>query len=267
MLVTLAPPDLTEVPSSLAAPLLNNMCFNSKNQPWLQTSPLWHSRLPLPLRVQQPNASHIPRQPGYIVFHQQPIPELHFRTAQDISQPRSSWWQAEGWVRRPTRPGHYTAIIQENMTCFLPFICTSVCFIVIKRVYGGKQSCEAPAHIVRTQSVTSIMLHPHLSFESFPSCCGWSVSSSFSLILPLLRCVSYNSPSVRLPLAVKPQFFSLRCLRFVLYGMKSIITFCKTVRACTSRSSVHSPAWVWSKHINAHLNTTPSNKTDKKNNQ
>lgn len=58
----------------------------------------FHPRLSLTFRVQQPDSANVPCQPGDIVFHQQPITELHFHPAQDISQPCSSWWQAEGWV-------------------------------------------------------------------------------------------------------------------------------------------------------------------------
>lgn len=96
---------------------------------WIHTFLLCLSRLPFTLGMQQPDTTNVPRQPGDNVFHQRPITELHFHPAQDISQPCSSWWQAEGWVSKPLVP--IVMLLSFNMTCFLLFVCNCICFIVI----------------------------------------------------------------------------------------------------------------------------------------
>lgn len=71
---------------------------------WNHTLLLFLSRVPLAFRVQQPNTSNVPHQPGDIILHQQPITGLHFCSTQDLGQSRCSWRQAEGRVSLPFTP-------------------------------------------------------------------------------------------------------------------------------------------------------------------
>lgn len=179
-------------------------------------------RLSHTFRVQQPDTSDVPRQPGDIVFHQQPITELHFYPAQDISQPCSYWGQEEGWVGQQLVPVVTPPSFSGERRVFhhLSVLLSGSLWLNACRAVNKAVSFHLTLllHRLTIYHFILIFLLPaavNFNLKSVSPGLGdymWSLSS-FRLVL---RFVSYKTSSVRLPLAVKPKFLSLRCLRFVL---------------------------------------------------